>query len=72
MDKPVLIVNTTKQGGMMTKNRLVELLEKDRNTLESLKNVLPMIEQNRVACDYLEKIIYDMQKDLEELEVIEK
>ena len=55
---------------MMTKNTFKELILKDRNTLESLKNVLPMIEQNRVAYDYLEKIIYDMEKDLKELEAL--
>lgn len=29
-----------------------------------------MIEQNRVAYGYLEKIIYDMEKDLEDMEAL--
>ncbi len=51
----------------MIDKTLKELIEADKNTLDSLKNILPMIEQNRVAYDYLEKVIHDMEKDIKEL-----
>lgn len=44
------------------------LIDGDKGTLEHLKKILPMIEHNRVAYDYLEKVIEDMEKDIEEID----
>lgn len=48
------------------KEKYLSLLYEDEGTLEHLKKILPMIEYNRVAYDYLEKIIEDMEKDVKE------
>ena len=46
---------------------LNKLLDGDKGTLEHLKKILPMIEYNRVAYDYLKKVIEDMEKDIKEI-----
>lgn len=43
------------------------LIDGDKGTLEHLKKILPMIEYNRVAYDYLEKVIEDMENDIKEV-----
>ena len=47
---------------------LNRLLNGDKGTLEHLKKILPMIEYNRVAYDYLKKIIEDMEEDIKEID----
>ena len=41
--------------------------QEDKEIVESLKKVLPMIEFNQVAYDYLDKIIKDFEKGLEDV-----
>ena len=48
------------------KEKYLSMLDGDKGTLEHLKKILPMIEYNRVAYDYLEKVIEDMEKDIKE------
>lgn len=48
------------------KEKYLSLLDGDKGTLEHLKKILPMIEYNRVAYDYLEKVIKDMKKGIKE------
>ena len=48
------------------KEKYLSLLNGDKGTLEHLKKILPMIEYNRVAYDYLKKVIEDMEKDINE------
>lgn len=52
------------------KENYFSLLDGDKGTLEHLKNILPMIEFNIVAYDYLSKVIDDMEKSLKEYEVL--
>lgn len=48
------------------KEKYLSLLDGDKGTLEHLKKILPMIEDNGVAYDYLEKVIKDIEKDIKE------
>lgn len=45
--------------------RLEDLITADKNTLKSLKEVLKYDFGNRVAYEYLEKIVLDFEKDVE-------
>ena len=60
-------------GSSMCENKLTykekfnELFKGDKETIESLKKVLPMIEFNKVAYDYLDKIIKDFEKGLKDV-----
>lgn len=50
------------------KEKYLSLLDGDKGTLEHLKKILPMIEYNMVAYDFLKKVIEDMEKDIEHKE----
>ena len=50
-----------------TRRKNNELFKGDKETIESLKKVLPMIEFNKVAYDYLDKIIKDFEKGLKDV-----
>lgn len=50
------------------KEKFNTLLKGDKETIISLKRVLPMIEFNKVAYDYLDKIIKDFEKGLKDVE----
>lgn len=48
------------------KQKFFNLLEQDKGTISSLREVLTMVEANGVTCDYLRKIIEDFEKSIEE------
>ena len=49
------------------KEKFNTLLKGDKETIISLKRVLPMVEFNKVAYDYLDKIIKDFEKGLKDV-----
>lgn len=61
-------------GALMCENKMTykekfnTLLKGDKETIRHLKILLPMIEFNKIAYDYLDKIIKDFEKDIEEQE----
>ena len=44
-----------------------QMIDGDKATIHHLKKILPMIEYNKVAYDYLKQVIEDMEKEIEEV-----
>lgn len=44
-----------------------QMIDGDKATIHHLKKILPMIEYNKVAYDYLKQVIEDMEKDIKEV-----